>query len=140
MPALRDYHLFISHSWTYGDSYDGLVKLLNNRPYFEWTDFSVPKNDPIHNAPNEEKLRNAIREQMAHASCVIILAGVYASYSKWINIEIDLAKNAFYSPKPIIAIEPWGSEKTSAVVKNNADVIVGWNTQSIVEAIQNYSI
>jgi len=30
---------------------------------------------------------------MKHASVVLILAGVYSTYSKWINIEIDLAKN-----------------------------------------------
>ena len=46
---------------------------------------------------------------MAPASCVLILAGVYSTYSKWINIEIDLAKNGFYTPKRIIAIEPLSS-------------------------------
>ena len=30
--------------------------------------------------------------------------------------------------KKIIAIEPWGAEKTSRTVKEAADVIVGWNT------------
>ena len=35
-----------------------------------------------------------------------------------------------------IAIEPWGAEKTSIKVKNNADKIVGWNTCSIVKAIR----
>ena len=28
------YHLFISHSWSYGDAYDKLVDLLNAKPYF----------------------------------------------------------------------------------------------------------
>lgn len=72
---------------------------------------------------------------MQPASCVLILAGVYSTYSKWINIEIELAKEM---GKRIIAIEPWGSQKTSQTVKNNADVIVGWNTDSIVKAIRNY--
>ena len=36
----------------------------------------------------------------------------------------------------IIAVQPWGAEKTSTVVKNNADYIVGWNTNSIVNAIR----
>ena len=40
--------------------------------------------------------------------------------------------------KTIIAIEPWGSEKTSTVVKNAADKIVKWNTDSIVDAIRGY--
>ena len=29
--------------------------------------------------------------------------------------------------KPIIAVQPWGAERTSSIVKNAADVIVGWN-------------
>ena len=41
-------------------------------------------------------------------------------------------------PKKIIAIEPWGSEKTSVVVKHAADKIVKWNTDSIVKAIRGH--
>lgn len=129
------YNLFISHSWTYGDVYDNLVKMLNSKPYFDYHNYSVPKNDPIHNAPNDCQLREAIKRQMQPASCVLILAGVYATYSKWINIEIELAQQM---GKTIIAIEPWGAEKTSKIVKNAADEIVHWNTDSIVLAIKSY--
>ena len=101
------YNLFISHSWAYSDQYNGLVKLLTAAPYFQYRDYSVPKNDPIHNATYDWQLKNAIKEQMSHASCILILAGVYSTYSKWINIEIDLAKHGFSYPKPIIAIAPW---------------------------------
>jgi nitric oxide reductase activation protein len=66
---------------------------------------------------------------------VLILAGVYSTYSKWINIEIALAQEM---GKRIIAIEPWGSERTSSAVKNAADKIVKWNTDSIVGAIRGY--
>ena len=132
------YNLFISHSWTYSDAYEKLVKLLDNANRFDYRNYSVPKDDPIHNANSDRALKAAIREQMSHASCVLILAGVYATYSKWINIEIDLAKNGFIVPKKIIAIEPWGSERTSTVVKETADEIVGWNTNSIVKAIRGY--
>ena len=133
------YNLFISHSWNYSDAYEKLIQLLNNADRFEYRNYSVPKNDPIHNAPNQYLLKEAIKRQMNSANCVIILAGVYSSYSKWINVEIDLAKNGFGNPKRIIAIEPWGAEKTSAVVKAAADEIVKWNTQSIVDAIRRQS-
>lgn len=127
------YNLFISHSWSYGDAYERLVNMLNTKTYFSYKNYSVPKNDPIHNASNEKQLKEAIRRQMQSASCVLILAGVYSSYSKWINIEIGLALEL---GKKIIAIEPWGSERTSVVVKNNANKIVKWNTDSIVHAIR----
>ncbi|ADL05315.1 TIR domain-containing protein [Lacrimispora saccharolytica] len=133
------YNLFISHSWNYSDAYEKLIQLLNNADRFEYRNYSVPKNDPIHNAPNQYLLKEAIKRQMNSANCVIILAGVYSSYSKWINVEIDLAKKGFGTPKRIIAIEPWGAEKTSAVVKAAADEIVKWNTQSIVDAIRRQS-
>lgn len=129
------YNLFISHSWAYSDSYENLVRLLDAKLYFDYRNYSVPKNDPIHNANNDYQLREAIRAQMQHASCVLILAGVYATYSKWINIEIDLAKQM---GKRIIAIQPWGAERTSAVVRDAAEAIVGWNTDSIVSAIRGY--
>lgn len=131
------YNLFISHSWAYSDAYDKLVSLLDAAPNFPYKNYSVPKNDPIHNAPYQWQLKEAIKAQMSPASCVLILAGVYATYSKWINIEIELAQSAFYTPKRIIAIEPWGAEKTSQVVKSAAQKIVGWQTSSIVAAIRD---
>lgn len=131
------YNLFISHSWTYNNTYEDLTKLLNNASYFSYKNYSVPKDDPIHNANNDRELYNAIEEQIRHASVVLILAGVYSSYSKWIDKEIEIAQNL---NKPILAIEPWGSEKTSAKVKNSADRIVRWNTDLIVSAIRNISL
>ena len=58
------------------------------------------------------------------------------TFRLWINKEIDIAQSGFSSSKPIIAIQPWAAEKTSTVVKNAADRIVGWNTKSIVNAIK----
>lgn len=129
------YNLFISHSWSYSDAYDGLVNLLDSNPYFIYKNYSVPKDDPIHNARNDHQLKEAIRNQMQHASCVLILAGVYSTYSKWINIEIGLAREM---GKKIIAVEPYAAERTSSVVKNAADVITDWRTNSIISAIRGY--
>ncbi len=138
MPALTNYRLFVSHSWAYGDAYEKLVSFFNEHSYFSWTNYSVPKDDPIHNAQNQTELYNAIQRQISPVNCVIILAGVYSTYSKWINKEIEISKQVFN--KPIVAVEPWGAEKTSSIVKNNADVIVKWQSSSIVKAIRDYSI
>lgn len=138
MPELKNYRLFISHSWTYGDAYEKLVKFFNEHPNFKWTNYSVPKDDPIHDAPNQTALYDAIKNQISPVHCVIMLAGVYSTYSKWINKEIEISKKVF--SKPIVAVEPWASEKTSKVVKDNADVIVKWQSSSIVDAIRKYSL
>jgi hypothetical protein len=130
------YNLFISHSWSYSDAYEKLIKLLDAAPYFSYKNFSVPKDDPIHNAPNQVLLYEAIKRQIAPAHVVLILAGVYATYSKWIDKEIRIARLEFKTPKPIIAIQPWGAERISLKVQENADKIVGWNTSSVVSAIR----
>lgn len=131
------YNLFISHSWTYSDAYEKLTDLLDEAKYFTYKNYSVPKNAPIHNANNDRELYGAIKNQIQHASIVIILAGIYSSYSKWIDKEIEIAQSL---GKPILAIEPWGAEKTSMKVKNSADKIVRWNTDSIVSAIREKSL
>ena len=127
------YNLFISHSWKYSDQYERLVRLLDNSS-LNYKNYSVPFNDPINYAENDRQLKDAINNQMKPASCVLVLAGVYSTYAKWINIELDLALKM---NKPIIAIELWGAERTSTVVKDVADYIVKWNTDSIVNAIKD---
>lgn len=132
---MSHHNLFLSHSWKYTDAYEKLVDLLDRQAgnNFSYSNYSVPKDDPIHNAKNDKELRAAIKNQMARCSNIIILAGVYATYSKWINIEIELAQEM---DKKIIAVQPWASERTSAVVKQNADHIVAWNSLSLVNAIK----
>ncbi len=135
---MKQYKIFISHSWAYGDAYEKLIKLLHDDPRFNFKNYSVPKNDPIHNAPNSAQLALAIQSQMKFCDVIIILAGVYSTYSSWINREIEIAKG-FTNPKPILAIQPWASERTSSVVKKHANKIVKWNTSSIVAGIRELS-
>ena len=134
---MKTHHLFISHSWAYSDAYERLVGLLDQRPYFRFKDYSVPRDDPIHNARTTVGLRAAIRQQMAPCGVVLILAGVYATYSKWIDEEVTLAQGGFLVPKPIVAIRPWGNERISQRVRNAATRVVGWNTDSVVTAIRD---
>lgn len=134
----KTYNLFISHSWSYGDAYDKLVQLLYARGYFPFKNYSVPKDNPIHNAPNAKALHAAITTQIKPASAVLIMAGMYTHYSKWINHEIEIAKKGFLYPKPVIAIRPWAQEKVPQIIQEHADAIVGWNTESIVAAIRKH--
>lgn len=131
----KKYNIFISHSWAYSDAYDKLIKMLDNQG-LDYKDYSVPKDDPIHTNGTDKQLYEAIKAKISPTSVVLIMAGVYASYSKWIDKEIEICNSGFSSPKKIIAIEPWASTNTSTKVKNNADKIVGWNSSSIVSAIK----
>lgn len=131
---MKTYHLFISHSWTYADQYSNLVNLLNQANRFCYHNYSIPKDDPVHVGTDKE-LSKAIHDQMQPCGIVIVLAGVYASYSKWIDKEIKIARSSFSRPKPILAIRPWTNE-ISPMVRDNASEVVKWNTESIVSAIR----
>lgn len=137
---MREYNLFISHSWAYSDAYEKLVTMLKEASYFNFNNYSVPMDKPLviyNKAYYEAELRNKIKNKMKHCNVVLILAGVYASYSESINMEISIANEL---GKPIIAIDPWGSEKTSQVVKMNAKSIVKWNSSSIVNAVKELTL
>ena len=134
---MKTYNIFISHSWAYGDAYDKLSDMLRGASYFYHKDYSIPKDDPVHNASTDWQLENAIEEKMKPCSAILIMAGKYATFSKWIKKEIKIANNL---DKPIIAIAPWGSEQISQLVKDNAVMVAGWNSSSIVQAIKDHSL
>ena len=140
MPSLKTYDLFISHAWKYNSEYYKLEGMLNDASNFEWRNYSVPKHDPVLDPddPTDRKtLLKELDEQIRPVNCVLILAGMYVSYSFWIQKEIEIAQT--YG-KPIIGIKPWGSERVPSAVTEAADEIVGWNTDSIVSAIRSQSI
>jgi antiphage defense system Thoeris ThsB-like protein len=96
MPKI--YNLFISHSWSYGNDYQNLCALLGGASGFQYRNYSVPRDDPVHDAPNVQELYGAIWQQMTFCHVVIILAGKYATFSKWIDREIQCAKADLEKP------------------------------------------
>ena len=130
---MKLYNLFISHSWKYSDAHDKLVGLLNARPYFDFRNYSVPPENPIVGARTDAQLKAAIEAKIRSSSVVLIMAGMYSNYSKWINIEIEIAQRL---GKPILAIKPFGADKISTVVRSAAHLESGWNTESVVSAIR----
>jgi hypothetical protein len=133
-------HVFISHAWNYSDHYDTLANWIFDENWstgqasLDFHDFSVPKDDPIHNANNDKQLQDALYGQICRSHVVVIPTGMYANYSKWIKKEIEGAK--LYR-KPILAVNPWGQERTSEVVVNIADDFSGWNKEPVINAIWN---
>lgn len=130
------YHIFISHAWNYSDAYNTVVNWLNEAQEegkLTWTNYSVPEHDPV-DANNTKKLQAALDAQIKPASKVIVISGMYAAYSDWINYEIDQSVN--YG-KYIIGLRPWGQERVPAKITDNATVMVGWNKASLISAITN---
>ena len=131
-------NVFISHSWSYSNHYDRLAEWIFDETWtvngqrIQFTNTSVPRDNPIHFAPNDAALQQAIYQRIADSHVVVIPTGMYANYSKWIRKEVDGAK---VYRKPILAVDPWAQKRASSVVADAADDAVGWNKQPIINAV-----
>ncbi|WP_286952841.1 MULTISPECIES: TIR domain-containing protein [Aminobacterium] len=136
MPTLRQYNIFISHAWDYDQHYDRLVSLLKEARYFKMLNYSAPRDKPL--APpncniSEYELARRIKEKITHAHVVIVIAGMWVDYSKWIHYEIDTAATM---RRPILCVKPWGHKCVPKDVEFYANKVVNWDTSSIVNAIR----
>lgn len=138
LPELRTYKLFLSHSWGHTQEYNGLVSLLQKGVLrFRWENLSITVGAPV--LPNPE-LRRSYRSVLAEvearirqADCVLVLAGMYGSWSPWIQSEIESAQD---NGKPIIGVEPIGQQRIPQEVRNAAREMVGWRSESVIAAIR----
>lgn len=135
---MTEYRLFISHAWKYNEEYYRLVDMLDDKSHFKWRNYSVPQHDPFEMGTD---LEEALKRQIRPVNAVLILAGMYTNYSEWIEFEVEFSESI---SKPIIVVKPWGQKRTPTYLQEIADkpgnTIVGWNIESIVTAIRNYSI
>lgn len=131
-------HVFISHSWAHSGHYETLSGWIFDENWsvgqasLNLMDYSVPKSDPIHNAPTVDQLRDAIYRKIERSHVVVIPTGMYATYSRWIRREIDGAR---IKGKPILGVNPWGQVRTASVVASAAAKTVGWKKESVITAI-----
>jgi hypothetical protein len=135
MPELRQRMIFISHAWDYDSDYRTLVDWFNDEPNFEWFNCSVPIHDALPDKTSTG-LSIGMTRQINAAQVVIIIAGMYAAHSEWIDYEID---EALRMGKIIIGIEPWGQQRVPQRVQDAVKVMVGWNSASIINAIRQFT-
>ena len=136
--STKQIHVFISHAWSYSQHYETLADWIFNGNWrsgqasLDFRDYSVPRSDPIHDANSEAKLREALYDKIGRSHVIVIPTGIYANYSKWIQKEID--GSVLYG-KPILAVTPWGQQRSSSVVSDTANKTVGWNKETVVNGI-----
>ena len=133
MPRLRTYRVFISHAWDYSEDYRGVVRFLNESPYFYWENLSVPEHDPV---PGED-LEYELRNQMRPADVFLIIAGMYVPHRKWIDFELRFARRI---GRPILGVIKWGSQRVPTAIQDVATEMVGWHRYSVVSAIRKYAL
>ena len=129
------YHIFISHAWDYNDHYNTLINWINDDQDLKgnWANYSVPMEKPIETNKKKE-LREKLTNKIALSNVIVVVSGMYAAYSEWIDYEID---EAVRMGKYIIGVKPWGQERIPVKIQNNASIMVGWNSSSVTNAIKN---
>jgi len=131
----KEYKLFISHSWDHDDVLQDLKNLIDSRGYFPATYTQIEKDCPI-DSDKAWVIKANITKRLQESDVVLAIAGVYASYSEWMQWEMDKAKDLGLK---VIGVIPRGQEHISHEVFNRSAVDVRWNADSIVDAIRNYS-
>ena len=123
--------IFVSHSWEYDREYKSLIKKFGMYD-FEFYNHSIPENKAINEATTH-KIEASIRNKIKGCSKVLVLAGEYAN-NYWIKKEVEIAQEM---NKEVIAIRPWGKQIVPNYLKSMGVNIVGFNTKSIIEKIQD---
>lgn len=132
MPALWNYRILISHSWSYSDEYETICKWFDSEPNFYWSNHSVCCDNPLQTNYDYE-LKSRLTDKIRGCTCIVVVSGMYGAYSKWIDYEISEAKRM---GKVIIGIRPRGQERIPTVISDNATVMVNWNSYSLIQAIR----
>ena len=135
MPELKTRNLFISHAWQYNPAYHTIINWFNEEPNFSWKNFSVPEHNPLL-AKTSQNLMIGITNQMRPAQVIIIIAGMYAAHSGWIDYEIE---EALRMNKIIIGIRPWGQERMPIKVQQAAQKngrLVNWQRSSLIQVVR----
>ena len=126
------YPLFISHCWDYKEKYYKVVNWINEST-IQWKNMSVPNHAPL-NPRSYHELEQKLDNRIKNSSLFIVIAGMYISQENrtWINKEIDIALRY---DKNILAIRPWGYERTPSRIKDVATEIVNWQRSSVINGI-----
>jgi hypothetical protein len=131
----KEYHIFISHSWSYPEDLEKLRNLLSSRGYFNVEFEEASADEPI-NSANAAYIKQRLKQKIENSNIVLGIAGMYASYSEWMEWELD---KALELGVPIVGVVPWGQERVSTTVSSRSKEDIRWNTESIVEAIRKWA-
>lgn len=137
---MATYPIFLSYSWAEQDGTERITSLMENYRLrtedFAYEYYSVSKDDPVQFLPSNKALASAIETQMKQCSCLIILAGVYEEFKRWINLELDAAKKLKI---PVILVEAVSPKHTNFKEKRAACATVKWDVQELGDAIVKHA-
>ena len=123
--------LFVGHVWEADEDYLRVFEFLENARNFYYRNYSAPDKRP---SADKEAMREVLRQQIAPAEAVILLASHHRRAPDLVEFQANFAKA---SDKPVILINNFGS--TSAVSKTLlalADETCDWDERALTDAIR----
>lgn len=93
----------------------------------------------FNNASNEEYIKYEIlKPRIEWASVLVVYISSETKNSDWVNWEIECAAR---EGKRIVGVRAWGEKdcEQPKALKKYADEVVGWNGESIIDAINGTS-
>lgn len=129
----KTYNVFISHCWDYNDALIKLKDILNEEEGLVASYEEVTVDTPI-NSESEQYIKRVLKARIVGSDVFVVVAGMYTAHSDWMKWEIETAA---INNIPIIGIRPHGAERIPKIVTNEAKIVVGWYTPSIIKAIKD---
>lgn len=126
-------HFFASHSWTHNHRREGLHAIL--QPWvrgLDFQDYSISRAHPL-NTDTDPELARELRDIIRHMDALLIMAGMYANNSPWMQFEIHVA---FAFGVPIIPILANGQVRVPRLPTRLATIPpIRWRGDSIRDAL-----
>lgn len=132
---MRNYRIFISHSWNY-DEYDRIIRFFDETEDFYYIDYSISTDKALFGL-SDRKLSDKLRSHIRLSQIILIPAGMEINFRRYIQFELEVAQEM---NKPIIGIIPPEKKRIPKIIETIAWQIVGWNRNSIVKAIEMYAL
>ena len=132
---MRNYRIFISHSWKYNE-YQRILRFLDETEDFSYTNYSISEEKAVFGL-NDNDLSDKIRSHIRLSQIILIPAGMEVNYRRYIQFELEIAQEM---RKPTIGIMPYRKKRRPKIVTSAAIENVYWIRKSIVEAIEAYAL
>jgi hypothetical protein len=123
--------LFVGHVWEADEDYLRVFEFLEGARNFYYLNYGKPDVRP---PSDKEAMRELLRQQIAPAEAVILLASHHRRAPDLVEFQANFAKA---SDKPIILMNSFGA--TSAVSKALlalADETCDWDQRALIDAIR----
>ena len=130
-------NVFISHIHEDDEGLENLKGLVSKHG-MTWRDASITADKP-NAAKNPDYIKQEILAPgIRWASVLVVYVSPETKHSEWVNWEIEYAHK---QDKRIVGVWEWGAKDCDQpkALDQYADAVVGWNGESIIDAINGDS-